>query len=112
MIEKSLKEVQSYLRIDPIVNWSQTLYQYTNRLAHLYLLRELNNAPTFLVFVYFVRDYDMDGPSTVAEWKSAIQIVKGVLGLRESHKLSKYVHDVFINVTQIEKVVDVSDRTE
>lgn len=102
-IERSLKEVQSFLRVDPIVNWSQALYQYTNRLAHLYLMRELNKMPTFLVFVYFVGDHEMEGPSTVGEWQSAIQVVNGVLGLRESHRLSKYVHDVFIDVADIKE---------
>lgn len=111
-IERSLKEVQSFLGVDPIVDWSQALYQYTNRLAHLYLLRELNNVPAFLVFVYFVGDHEMDGPVTVGEWESAIQVVKGILGLRESHRLSKYVHDVFIDVARIEKIVTVGERAE
>lgn len=106
-IERSLKEVQSFFGVDPIVNWSQVFYQYTNRLSHLYLLRELNNVPAFLVFVYFVGDYEMDGPSTIGEWQSALRVVKGVLDLREGHKLSKYILDVFIDISQIN---DVSRR--
>lgn len=104
-IDRSLKEVQSFLGVHPVVDWSKVLYQYTNRLAHLYLLRELNDVRAFLVFLYFMGDREMDGPSTLGEWKSAIQVVKGVLGLREGHKLSKFVLDVFIDVAQIEKVV-------
>jgi hypothetical protein len=102
-IDRSLKEVQSFLGVNPVVDWSKVLYQYTNRLAHLYLLRELNDVQAFLVFLYFVGDREMDGPSTPGEWKSAIRVVKGILGLGEGHKLSKFVLDIFIDVAQIEK---------
>jgi len=105
LIDKSLKDVQSFLGVHPLVDWSKDFYQYTNRLAHLYLLRELNDVRAFLVFLYFVGDREMGGPSTPGEWKSAIRVVKGLLGLRENHKLSKYVLDVFIDVAQIEKVI-------
>lgn len=101
MIGKSLKEVQTHLGIQPAVDWSSVFYQYTNRLAHLYLLRELNDVPAFLVFLYFVGDHEMKGPVTPGEWKSAIQVVKGVLGLRKVHKLSNFVFDVFIDVATI-----------
>ncbi len=39
LIEQSLNETKKYLR---------KLYQYTNRLAHLYLLRVLNNVDAYL----------------------------------------------------------------
>jgi len=110
LIDKSLKEVQSYLGIHPTVDWSKVFYQYTNRLAHLYLLRELNDVPAFLVFLYFVGDREMHGPSTPDEWKSATQVVRGVLGLREGHKLSRFVLDVFIDVAQIEKAVTIEKK--
>jgi len=104
LIDASLKEVQSYLGVDPAIDyWSRILYQYTNRLAHLYLLRVLNEIPTFLIFLYFVGDKEMDGPSTPGGWKSAVQVVKGVLGLPKHHKLSPYVLDIFINVRHVEK---------
>ncbi len=105
LIERSLKELQSFLRVSPAVDWSAVLYQYTNRLAHLYLLRELNHLPAFLVFLYFVGDREMEGPWTVREWESAIQVVRGVLGLNNRDRLSKYVLDVFIDVTEIKKAV-------
>lgn len=110
LIDRSLKEMQTYIGIHPAVDWSKVLYQYTNRLAHLYLLRELNGVPAFLVFLYFMRDCEMDGPSTPYEWESAIQVVKGVLGLRKGHKLSHFVLDVFIDVTQIEKAVTIEKK--
>jgi len=102
LIERSLKEVQSFLRINPTADWSKVFYQYANRISHLYLLRELNNLPAFLVFQYFLGDREMAGPSTVKEWKSALELVNGVLGLRDSHKLSEYILEVFIDVQKIE----------
>ena len=80
---------------------ARKLYQYTNRLAHLYLLRELNGINARLVFVYFTGDDDVDGPLTTAEWKSALKVVKGVLGLSERHRLSKYIADLFIDVREL-----------
>jgi len=103
-------EVQAFLGVHPVVDWSQVFYQYTNRLAHLYLLRELNDIHAFLVFLYFIGDHEMDGPLTLREWKSAIQVVKGILGLREAHKLSKYVVDLFIDISEMQKAV--AERTQ
>jgi hypothetical protein len=63
----------------------------------------LNDVPVFLVFLYFVGDKDMYGPSTQEEWKSAIQVVKGVLGVSHHHRLSRHVLDIFISVDQIKR---------
>ena len=105
LIDRSLKELQSFLHVTPAVDWSAVLYQYTNRLAHLYLLRELNQLPAFQIFLYFVGDQEMNGPQTVREWESAIEVVRGVLGLKNKDRLSKYALDVFIDVTEIKKAV-------
>jgi len=57
-----------------------------------------------------VGDHELNGIVTVREWESVIQVVNGVLGLRESHWFSKYVHDVFLDIAQIEKAVTVGER--
>lgn len=44
-------------------------------------LRESDNVPAFLVFVYFVGGAEMRGPSTVEEWKSAIRVLEWLFGL-------------------------------
>ncbi len=102
LIEKSIAATQEFLGVDKEIPWTGKLYQYTNRLAHLYLLRELNGVDAYLVFVYFVGAEDVNGPKTVAEWKRALTVAKRVLGLGERHKLSKYVADVFIDVSKFE----------
>lgn len=41
-IENSLNEVKKYLSISDSIDWTGTFYQYVNRIAHLYYLREKN----------------------------------------------------------------------
>ena len=101
LIDDSLKEVQRSLRVDTGIDWSGKLYQYANRIAHLYLLRELNRIPAYLLFIYFVGDEDVDGPQTVEEWKAAIEVAERVLGLPARHRLSDYVADIFVHVDEL-----------
>jgi hypothetical protein len=105
LIEKSFHEVESYLKIQSLTEWTTVFYQYANRLTHLYLLRELNNIPAYLVFVYFLNDKEMNGPATKEEWISAIQVVEEVLGLGKKHSLKPYIIDVFIDVNDIETAI-------
>jgi len=105
LIEKSFHEVESFLKIQSLTEWTTVFYQYANRLAHLYLLRELNNIPAYLVFVYFLNDQEMNGPATKEEWIAAIQVVEEVLGLGEKHRLKPYIIDLFIDVNDIETAI-------
>ena len=101
LIDDSLKEVQRFLRVDTGIDWTGKLYQYANRIAHLYLLRELNRIPAYLLFIYFIGDSDVDGPQTAEEWKAAIEVAERVLGLPARHRLSDYVADIFVHVDEL-----------
>jgi len=101
LIEQSLQRLKEYLGVTQPTNWARTLYQYTNRLAHLYLLRVLNDVPAHLIFLYFVGDADMKGPSTSSEWAGAIRLAHAMLGLPHRHRLSSFIHDVFIDVKSL-----------
>jgi len=101
LIDASIAETKAFLGIDPDIRWTGKLYQYANRLAHLYLLRELNGFDARLLNVYFVGDEDVDGPKTVAEWKSALTVVKRVLGLPNNHRLARYAADVLVDVANL-----------
>ncbi len=79
------------------MDWSQRFYQYTNRIAHAYLLGILNGLPAMLVFVYFTGDLDMDGPQTRREWESAIAVLHEALGLRG--RMPPYVKDAYLKVS-------------
>lgn len=99
-IQKALNETKDYLNKTNEIDWAGKFYQYTNRIAHLYFLRVLKKKKAFLVNIYFVGDESVDGPKTVEEWKGGIQVMNHYLGL-SSHKLKKYMADVFIDVNLI-----------
>jgi hypothetical protein len=99
-IQKSLEATKHALNCHVNVDWSQRFYQYTNRLAHLYLLRE-NDVPAYLVFVYFLNDSEMKGPSTVLEWEGAEQLLNSYLGLGRN-KLRKFITNVYIDVRELQ----------
>jgi hypothetical protein len=78
------------------VDWSQTFYQYTNRVAHAHFLHVINGIPAVLVFLYFVGDKDVDGPANRREWEAAEIVLHEALGLRG--KIPKYVKSVCLDV--------------
>lgn len=100
-IEHSLAATKRFLGVRSDIPWSGKLYQYANRLAHLYFLRTLSKKGAYLVFIYFCGADDVEGPKTVAEWHAALTIAKGVLGIPKRHRLSRYVGDVFIDVSEM-----------
>jgi hypothetical protein len=101
-IRKSMEDAQRSLSPKSLgwVDWTGTFYQYANRVAHLQFLREHNKIRAHLVNVYFINATDVGGPSNADEWKGAIKVVKAYLGLGRT-RMSKYMHDVFIDVTPL-----------
>ena len=96
-IRSAFAEVAEALGVTSSCDWTGTFYQYTNRLAHLYFLREVNRLPAWLVSVLFVGDTEMKGPATSAEWHSALEVVHGALGIRR-HRLRRYMLEVYLDV--------------
>jgi len=80
--------------------WTGTYYQYTNRLAHLYLLRNLNGIPAHLLFVNLVNASDVNGPTSADEWHEAIAACHCHLGLPMDRPLSHVGH-VFVDVENL-----------
>lgn len=101
-IIESLKETRDHLGSETDFDWSRGFYQYANRLAYLYLLRK-NQLPAYLVFVYFVNDLEMRGPTTIHEWKGAIELLHSYLGIRK-HQLQKFITEIFIDVNDLNNV--------
>ena len=99
-ITRALEETRRALAPRTTLSWSGTFYQYTNRLAHLYFLRALNKQPARMVFLCFIGDAEMGGPTSREEWEGAIKVTEVYLGLQR-HKLSRYVHHVFVNVNDL-----------
>jgi hypothetical protein len=100
-IEASLHKTKEYLNINNDIDWTGKFYQCTNRIAHLYFLRVLKKKKAFLVNIYFVGDESVDGPKTTDEWKGAIKVMNHYLGL-SSHKLKKYMADIFVDVNNLQ----------
>ena len=106
-IKAALAEIKEFLGVKSKTDWSRCFYQYANRLAHLYLLRELNCLDAYLVFVYFVDDRTRpdECPVSRKEWEAAISLATNHLGIPRSHPwVSKNVVDVFIDVDALSHV--------
>ena len=100
MIHESLNRTKKYLNVGGQHDWTSPFYQYANRIAHLYFLREMNAVPAFVIFVYFINDDTMSGPKSREQWLGAIQLVKSYLGIGRN-KLQKYMAEVFIDVGKL-----------
>ena len=100
LILSSLNETKEYLNGRSEGDWSSPFYQYANRIAHLYLLRVLNEIPSHLVFVYFLNDKEMGGPTTREEWFGAMRLVHSGLGIGRN-RLEPFICNVFIDVRDL-----------
>jgi hypothetical protein len=98
-IRASLDETRKGLGLRKKLDWSGIFYQYANRIAHLYLLRELNNLPAYLMFLYFLNDKEMYGPTSKEEWQGAIKLLETYLGLPPKHKLSDYILHIYLDIS-------------
>jgi hypothetical protein len=101
LIKESLAELQKHLGVTAEYDWTNTYYQYTNRLAHLYYLREKNGLPAYLLNIYFIGDTEVSGPATREEWQEAVKRMKQQLGLQEVHVLTPFMIDLFVHVDEI-----------
>ena len=101
-IARSLQETQRFLDTRRSVDWAiSPYYQYANRLAHLYLLAELNGFDAYLVMLYCLNDVDMKGPQGIREWEAAIQEQDAALGLPRVHQLSRRVIHAWLDIHAI-----------
>ena len=100
-ISASLAETQGWLNCrEPRVDWKCGFYQYANRLAHLYFLREkAQKEGSYLVFLYFVEDSSHIRTSRDA-WNSALKLQKKLMGLSAASLAGKAI-EVFINTDDI-----------
>jgi hypothetical protein len=98
-ITKSLDATKKRFGVKASYDWTKTFYQYANRLANVYFLRE-NGFEAWLVNVYFSNDEEMEGPRTADEWKGAIRLLHRCLGIRE-HLIRNLVIDIIIDVNAL-----------
>ena len=109
IIRSSLTETKQHIHrvSESATDWTTGVYQYANRLAHLYLLKQLNDLDAYLVLLYFLNDKEMESgdthaPNTAAEWESVITYQDRLMGIRQRHPLSSSIIHAFIDVNEIE----------
>lgn len=86
--------------------WTSSYYQYANRVAHLHFLRNMNNLPAYLIFVNFIGDDEVGGPSSAEEWRDVTESIHAYLGIGHINLLQN-IADVCIDIKQLEQ-----ERTE
>jgi hypothetical protein len=95
-IEAALRETKRWLGAEGDADWTGKLYQYANRLAHLYFFLQAG-IPAWLVNVYFLGDlYFLDSFATAEEWQGALAQLKADLGL--TAPFIAHAADVFLPV--------------
>lgn len=99
-IEAAFRTVQADLGIVPRTQWSDLYFQYANRLAFLWWLRN-HGVAAELIFVSFLNDTDIGGPTSSETWAAVFACADYTLGLPSRHKLSRYVHHVAPDVRHI-----------
>lgn len=103
-ISKSLSATQRWLNCrSPKIDWKNGFYQYANRLAHLYFLRELNHKEAYLIFIYFVNDSTHISTSCES-WNSALKLQRKLLGL-SAKSLTGKVIDIFMSANEISPIL-------
>jgi hypothetical protein len=96
IISASLAETQRWLNCrEPRIDWKSGFYQYANRLAHLYFLREKAHKEAYLVFLYLVED-STHIRTSLEDWKCALKLQKKLMGI-SAGSLSGKVIELFIN---------------
>jgi hypothetical protein len=99
-VSASLAETQGWLNCrEPSVDWKCGFYQYANRLAHLYFLREKAHKEAYLVLLYFVED-SSHIPTSRYAWNSALKLQKKLMGLSAASLAGKAI-EVFIDTNDI-----------
>ena len=100
LINTALTNSQAALAAKSDIAWTGCFYQYANRLAHLWWLRE-RSVDAYLVFVYFLNDTTVTrAPGTQAEWEAALYVMKRCLGVTD-HRLRKWALDIFVDVKDL-----------
>lgn len=91
-IQKALRAAQKWFSVPESADWSGPLYQFANRLSHVYFLRERHGIPTWLVNLCIVDDPTWKATSE-REWVTHMSRVRERLGF--SHRPIPWVADVF-----------------
>lgn len=79
LISRSLEEARAWFHAEDTPEWKGTLYQYANRLAHVFFFHREFGISTWLVNLCFADDTTTT-PTTETEWQAALPSFKKRLG--------------------------------
>lgn len=99
-IQDALAEAKEAFGASDRASWQSPFYQYANRLAHLYFLRELNRLDAYLLFIYFADAPDVPNPCTAQQWEGAIRLTERCLGLG-AHPFRDRVATLILSVPEM-----------
>jgi hypothetical protein len=100
LIEESLERTKRELGVRTKNSWTAPFYQYANRVAHLHFLNNLNKTKSYLAFVNFVGDEEMDGPKSELEWIGVNNLIHSYLGIGKIN-LRPFMADIYIDVAEL-----------
>jgi len=86
LINNSIDKARKFYSDSKMSYWQKPFYQYANRLAHLYYLKELNQVNAYLIFIYFCNAPDVDKPTNKDEWIGHIRTIEKVFALNSKCK--------------------------
>jgi hypothetical protein len=99
-IDLAFSAVKRDLNVDDDVDWARCFYQYANRLAHLWWFHS-HGVKANLLFVSFLNDLEMNGPTVRETWDAAFDVATYALGLSGNHRLARYVQHVRPDVREL-----------
>lgn len=100
-IDRALAMAKEAFHATECAQWGSPFYQYANRLAHLYFLRELNGLDAYLLFIYFADAGDVPNACSVQQWKGAIRVIEKCLGLTNRNPFKPYVGTIVWSVPEM-----------
>ena len=104
MIACILAKTQTFLCAKQSCDWAKSpYYQYANRLAHLFLLAELNGIDAYLLNIYFLNDARKKGPNSSDFWEGAIHKQYEEMGLLQDHALADRIVNLYMDVRKLDR---------
>jgi hypothetical protein len=104
MIAAALRRTQQWLGASPHVDWLTGFYQYANRLAHLYFMREIARVDAYMVFLYILND-PTHIPTSRIKWHGALELQRALLRLG-GRQYRDYVISMFLDAADIGAMPD------
>lgn len=99
-IDEAFAAVRADLGVIRGADWAELYYQYANRLAFLWWLRE-NGVDAKLLFVSFIGDSEMNGPRHAETWDAAFDSASYALGLPKRNRLSSHIYHVMPDIQSL-----------